>query len=57
MASVAGTTVDTVNDAATGTTVVVSYGNSIGSWGAVGSAAKKGGKTSLALFASIIGGR
>jgi hypothetical protein len=53
----AGASVDTAKDAATDTSLIVSYGNSIGSWGAVGSAAKKGGKGSLALFASIIGGR
>lgn len=52
-----GGSVDAVSDAATGTSLVASYGNSVGSWGAVGSAAKKGGKVSLALFASIIGGR
>jgi len=52
-----GPGVDAVNDATTGISLSVSYGNSIGSWGAVGSAAKKGGKTSLALFASIIGSR
>lgn len=52
-----GASAGQAKDAADGTSLIATYGNSIGSWGAVGSAAKKGGKTSLALFAGIIGRR
>lgn len=43
--------------AATGAALIANYGQSVGSWGAVGSAAQKGGKITLSLLGRIIGGR
>ncbi|MFJ9079400.1 hypothetical protein ACIRO3_29780 [Streptomyces sp. NPDC102278] len=43
--------------AATGTALTANYGQTIGSWGAVGSAAQKTGTVSLGLFAKVIGRR
>lgn len=42
---------------ATGAALTANYGQSIGSWGAVGTAAQKAGTISLATFARIIGRR
>ncbi|MFJ8473526.1 hypothetical protein [Kitasatospora sp. NPDC094011] len=42
---------------ASGTALTANYGQTIGSWGPVGSAAKKAGTVSLATFAKIIGRR
>ncbi|MER5563227.1 hypothetical protein ABT071_32010 [Streptomyces sp. NPDC002506] len=42
---------------ATGAALTANYGQSIGSWGAVGTAAQKTGTVSLSLFAKIIGRR
>ncbi|MGW6691921.1 hypothetical protein [Streptomyces sp. NPDC054961] len=52
-----GTDMSDPKTAATGTALTANYGQSIGSWGAVGAAAKKSGTVSLALFAGIIGRR
>ncbi|MFF3698983.1 hypothetical protein [Streptomyces sp. NPDC002221] len=41
----------------TGAALTANYGQSIGSWGAVGTAAKEAGTISLATFAKIIGRR
>ncbi|MEU6964277.1 hypothetical protein [Streptomyces chrestomyceticus] len=43
--------------AATGAALTANYGQTIGSWGAVGTAAQKTGTVSLALFAKVIGRR
>ncbi|GAA2951357.1 hypothetical protein [Streptomyces enissocaesilis] len=53
----AGTDMSAPKNAATGTALTANYGQSIGSWGAVGSAAKKTGTVSLAAFAGVIGRR
>lgn len=53
----AGTDMSDPKNAATGTALTANYGQSIGSWGAVGTAAKRTGTVSLALFASVIGRR
>ncbi|MCK8678445.1 hypothetical protein [Streptomyces lichenis] len=42
---------------ATGTTLTANYGQSVGSWGAVGTAAQKTGTVSLATFAKVLGRR
>ncbi|KJS63837.1 hypothetical protein [Streptomyces rubellomurinus] len=42
---------------ATGAALTANYGQSIGSWGAVGTAAQKAGTISLSTFAKIIGRR
>ncbi|RKT07938.1 hypothetical protein BX286_6015 [Streptomyces sp. 3211.6] len=52
-----GTDMSDPKTAATGAALTANYGQSIGSWGAVGAAAKKSGTVSLALFAGIIGRR
>ncbi|MYY81548.1 MULTISPECIES: hypothetical protein [unclassified Streptomyces] len=52
-----GTDMSAPKTGATGTTLVANYGQSIGSWGAVGSAAQKAGTVSLATFGKIIGRR
>ncbi|MFD5732322.1 hypothetical protein ACFWIY_05775 [Streptomyces sioyaensis] len=43
--------------AATGAALIANYGQSVGSWGAVGSAAQKGGTVTLSLLGRIIGHR
>ncbi|MFD9357239.1 hypothetical protein [Streptomyces sp. NPDC060031] len=53
----AGTDMTDPKNAATGTALTANYGQSIGSWDAVGSAAKKTGTLSLAAFAGVIGRR
>ncbi|MEU3776374.1 hypothetical protein AB0F11_24855 [Streptomyces sp. NPDC032472] len=53
----AGTDMSDPKTAATGTALTANYGQSIGSWGAVGTAAKRTGTVSLALFAGVIGRR
>lgn len=52
-----GTDMSAPKTGATGTTLVADYGQSNGSWGAVGSAAQKAGTVSLATFGKIIGRR
>lgn len=46
-----------VRGAATGAALIANYGQSVGSWGAVGSAAQKGGTVTLSLLGRIIGSR
>ncbi|MFJ9615315.1 hypothetical protein [Streptomyces noursei] len=46
-----------VKEAATGTALIANYGQSVGSWGAVGSAAQKGGTVTLSLLSRIIASR
>ncbi|WP_267033313.1 hypothetical protein [Streptomyces sp. NBC_00091] len=47
----------TAGDVATGAGLTAECGNSIGNWGAVGSAAKKGGTVTLATLGRIVGRR
>ncbi|MEU6058873.1 hypothetical protein [Streptomyces sp. NPDC047097] len=41
----------------TGSTLAANYGQTVGSWGAVGTAAQKAGTVSLATFAKVLGRR
>ncbi|MBY8884155.1 hypothetical protein K7472_04750 [Streptomyces sp. PTM05] len=52
-----GSDMSTPKDAAAGTALTANFGQSIGSWGVVGDAAKKGGTLSIAVFSKIIGRR
>ncbi|MEU6171096.1 hypothetical protein ABZ832_04140 [Streptantibioticus parmotrematis] len=52
-----GTDMSKPKDAAAGTALTANFGQSVGSWGVVGDAAKKGGTLSIAVFSKIIGRR
>ncbi|CAN3983280.1 hypothetical protein [Kitasatospora purpeofusca] len=52
-----GSDLSDAKTAAAGTALTANYGQSIGHWGAVGTAAQKAGTVSLATFAKIIGRR
>lgn len=52
-----GTDMTEEKKAATGAALTANYGQTIGSWGAVGTATQKAGTVSLAAFARIIGRR
>ncbi|MEV7418609.1 hypothetical protein [Streptomyces sp. NPDC089919] len=55
--SLAGVDTGAVAPGTAGGSLAVWYGNSVGSWGAVGTAAQNGGKTTLAVLGKIIGRR
>ncbi|MFF1788402.1 hypothetical protein ACFVX9_18320 [Kitasatospora sp. NPDC058243] len=52
-----GTDMSQAKEGASGAALTANYGQSIGSWGIVGDAAKKTGTVSLATFSKIIGRR
>ncbi|GLW04738.1 hypothetical protein [Streptomyces lavendulae] len=53
----AGTDMSDEKNAASGAALTANYGQTIGSWGPVGAAAKKAGTVSLGLFSAVIGRR
>ncbi|MGW1373535.1 HrpF/NolX family T3SS translocon protein [Streptomyces sp. NPDC002446] len=52
-----GSDLGDAKEAATGATLTANYVQTVGSWGAVGSAAKKGGTVTLSLLGRIVGRR